>query len=140
MPNAQSLFFSSVTFSNLTSMTLATIFIKKFLRLTLYSGCFCELQIFAAMCLQVILKILSLRPTCTKPKLSSFHQEWHLFVLFLFLSIIIHFTNFQGCMISNSFWLILSFLISHHSVYVTDTVTYSKLLPCLIHDNRNLHF
>lgn len=50
--DAQSLFFSSVTTSNLTFMTLATIFIKKFLRLTLYSGCFCDLQIFAAMCLQ----------------------------------------------------------------------------------------
>lgn len=99
---------SSVALSNPTCMTLAAAPMKTFLRLDHYSGCSCELPIFVAMRLKFFLKIPSLWPTSAKPKLSSFHQEWHLFVQFPFLSIISHFPNFQGCLVCNSFWLTLS--------------------------------
>ena len=92
----------------LSFMTMAAIFMKKFSRFSLYSGCSFMLQIFVTMCLQFLLKIPSFWPTCAKPELSSFHQDWHLFVLFLFLSIVIYFPHFTECMVCNSFWLILS--------------------------------
>jgi hypothetical protein len=82
------------------------------------------------------LKIPSPWPTCAKPKLSSFHQDWHLFVLFPFLSIIIYFPHFPECKVCNSFWLILScsyrqslYLYHRHCLSPTNAP------PCLILDN-----
>lgn len=107
--NAPSLFFPSVSLSNGTQFHDNGCHIhEKFSRFSLYSGCSFMLQIFVTMCLQFLLKIPSFLPTCAKQELSSFHQDWHLFVLFLFLSIVIYFPHFTECMVCNSFWLILS--------------------------------
>lgn len=96
--------FQSLSEVSLTLKALTTISMKKFSGPNLSS----VLQIFVTMCWQFLLKIPSLSPTYAKPKLSSFHQVWHFFVLFLFLSIIIYFPHFSGCVIYNRFWLFAS--------------------------------
>lgn len=133
--NARFLFSVSLSVILVPSVTLATISVKTFLRLSLYSGCSCVLQIFVTMCLQFFLKIPSLWPTCAKPKLSPFHQDWHFFVLFLFFSIIIYFPNFPGHMVCNSFWLILSHSYLQSLYLCQDTVAYPMPLFCLILDD-----
>lgn len=121
--NAQSLFFFNLSLSNLTHFydinycNYEEVFkIQSVLWLLFSASNLCN-------CVTAIpFEIPSLWPTCAKPKLSSFHQGWHLFVRFLSFSIIIYFPHFPGCMVCNSFWLIFSCSYLQFCISTTDTV------------------